>query len=174
MERLILHSRFALFIFSISSYVLAVNGKVVSLYTNLDARGAIVLHALINWLLVSSGLLLGLGIGVSTANGAQQMLAVLLPQWPPKRVQSLLHSIAALVIVLAMSASVFWGLPALEFFVDHHPVLLFESDLLLYGMGLFTGVAWVILLQSYAWFGFFLSSIGMLMVITNVLSENAW
>lgn len=161
---------FPLLSISLLLYVVAVSGGTVALYSALDERMAIVLHAFCNLLLVLAGGLLGLLVGPLAVSRSKWIIQILLPQRSEGECESLLRSLASIVIVLGMTVSLLWGVILIDQFVDTHSTLLIESDVLLYSMGLVTGISWTVLMKQHAWFGLFISVIGMMMSVVNILS----
>ncbi len=159
---------------SILLYIVAVYGGVVTLYTLFDSHNLLMAHALVNVLLTCSGVLLGIGIGPYAGKRVQWILQTLLPLRSRMECSSLLRSLSAMIVLIAMGSSLLWGIPSLNLFIDHHVLLLLEADLLLYSMGILIGIAWTVLLQAHAWFGLVVSTIGMMMGIVAILSPNSW
>lgn len=140
-------------------FALAVNHRVVATYTLMDHQGATLGHALVNAIVVFSGLWLGsLGLGA----------------WPvPHRGRW--RALAAVWVTLSMGATVLWGIPSLNALIDAHKGLQVEADVVLYMMGVISGVAWRILLgREWAWFGLLLSPSSLLMGMAGTLCAASW
>lgn len=143
---------------SLLFFVFAVYGSVVQTYEMFDRRAAVLPHGLVSGLIVWSGVWLGIGL-------APPRLLAERKRWQP---------FALLALVLGMGATAITATPTIDVFVDAHAALLVESQVLAYGMGVISGIAWQVLLSDFAWYGLLLTPVGILMMQSGVLASYSW
>lgn len=140
-------------------FALAVHHRVVAKYTLMDHQGATLAHALVNAIVVFSGLWLG-----SIVSGMWHI---------PHRGRW--QALAAVWVTLSMGVPVLWGIPSLNALIDSHQGLRVEAQVVLYVMGAISGIAWRILVgRAWAWFGLLLAPSSLLMAIAGTLCTASW
>lgn len=155
-------------------YAAAVARPVTALVRGADAAGCIDPHALDYGVLVLAGTLGGLGAGPLLEPGIAGAARALVPRGQEAAARRLARTAAVLAVLVAMAGQLWWISPVVNAFVDAHRVLLVETEVSLFAMGVLNGTAWVMLWRRAAWLGLVVTAGAGFMVMSSVLNAHGW
>jgi hypothetical protein len=116
----------------------------------------------------------GVGFGSTIHHWAGRGIEFVFPKKSSAGRTRILRLAGIVIIVVSMIFIFPWTSAQVDQFVVLHQALTAETDLVVYVMGGFAGVAWHILWNKYAWLGGVLSILMSLMMLANTLSRHAW
>lgn len=159
---------------SIVLYSVAVSSPATTLCAGSVSKGYLSLQGLQYTLITVSGLGMGLTTSRWLIQGMQSFFKSLAYRHRGVNLERKEWRLAVIILVTGTSLNTLFLSLGFNQFVDLHKGLSVEMDILLFAMGVFMGVAWVILLRQNAWWGLFASTAMSLMIMSNTLAAHSW
>ena len=158
----------------VALYALLISQSVRSHLLGNSLNGQVGWQILWSWGLTGVGQLAGVSGFKELDVWIQWAIALLLPHRSSGIHQRLARMGAMLILIGSALVGLIWTSSSLNAFVDQHRPLFVEVVLVLVMMGVFTGMAWRLLWQRWAWLGIIVS-LGMEYgIMANVLSRHGW
>ena len=158
----------------ILAWGVTVSWPVENIIESSDRLGCIGPHLTQFLALMALGMATGVGFGPTIHHWADRGMEFVFPKKSEAERARILRLAGIVIIVVSMIFVFPWTSAQVDQFVVLHQTLTAETDLVVYVMGGFAGVAWHILWNKYAWFGIALSILMSLMMLANTLSRHAW
>ncbi|KPV40899.1 hypothetical protein [Alicyclobacillus ferrooxydans] len=154
-------------------FLIAVNQLVQSHDRKFDAAVCASYHSL-----QYGGMMLGgVALGIAVAHPVSVGLRALIRNLQVARqsdVQATLEKLAWGALIVAMLPALLWVVSPVNLFVDVHPGLMVEADLIVLLMGIVSGTAWMVLLGRRSWLGIIISASMILMLVGSILTRHSW